>query len=137
MQFKTETLHPALMPRRQTLRAAGYDVHSPTAIKLMPNSMQRIDLQFSIIWPLLGNYHALLLARSSLANRAVSVLGGLIDADYCGNLGLLLFNHSQQTIELQEGDRVAQLVFYEHTLASSDIQPTHVRGFGGFGSTGN
>jgi len=56
-----------------------------------------------------------------LAIRGISVLGGLIDADYAGNINLILSNNSKQDFEITAGDRIGQVVFYKHVFIHSRV----------------
>lgn len=89
-----------------------------------------------------GGYEAQVRPRSGLAyKQGITVLNapGTIDADYRGEIGVLLVNLSDQPVTLNDGDRVAQLVIAEYTRAEwsevNELNETQ-RGAGGFGSTG-
>lgn len=78
--------------------------------------------------------------RSSLAwKNSLHVGAGVIDADYRGNVGVVLFNLSNEDFGIKQGDRIAQLILEKIVLAEvcevSDLDETK-RGSGGFGSTG-
>lgn len=78
--------------------------------------------------------------RSGLAwKHSIDVLAGVIDADYRGPVGIILFNHSDADFEVKAGDRVAQLIIEvimtPEVVEVEDLDST-VRGAGGFGSTG-
>ncbi len=81
--------------------------------------------------------------RSGLAiKRGLTVLNapGTIDADYRGDVGVVLINHSEQAQRLEPGDRIAQLVFAAVTraeLVEVEVLADSERGAGGFGSTGS
>ena len=69
----------------------------------------------------------------------IDVGAGVVDYDYRGNVGVVLFNHSEQDFEIKRGDRIAQLILERISMA--DIQEVEElsstdRGAGGFGSTG-
>lgn len=79
-------------------------------------------------------------SRSGLAlKHSIDVGAGVIDADYRGPVGVLLFNHSDADFEVKLGDRIAQLIiekiFTPDVTEVEDLDPS-VRGEGGFGSTG-
>lgn len=78
--------------------------------------------------------------RSGLASKHMIDTGaGVIDADYRGQVKVLLFNHAEKDFEVKEGDRVAQLVLERiYTPEVLEVQKLEesVRGDGGFGSTG-
>jgi len=78
--------------------------------------------------------------RSGLAwKQSIDVGAGVIDADYRGSVGVILFNHSDQGFEIKAGDRIAQLIVQKiltpQVLEVEDLDSTF-RGVGGFGSTG-
>jgi dUTP pyrophosphatase len=78
--------------------------------------------------------------RSGLAwKHSIDVGAGVIDADYRGPVGVILFNHSDVDFEVKAGDRIAQLIIEKimtpNVMAVEDLDST-VRGEGGFGSTG-
>lgn len=78
--------------------------------------------------------------RSGLAHKNFIDIGaGVIDFDYRGNVGVILFNHSEVDFEVKRGDRIAQLILEKISMADTvevdDLDDTE-RGAGGFGSTG-
>lgn len=78
--------------------------------------------------------------RSGLAAKNfIDVGAGVIDEDYRGNVGVVLFNHADVTFEVKKGDRIAQLIceqiFYPQIVEMQELCETS-RGAGGFGSTG-
>lgn len=78
--------------------------------------------------------------RSGLAwKNSIDVGAGVIDADYRGPVGVILYNHSDIDFEVKPGDRIAQLILERiitpQVVEVEDLDPT-VRGAGGFGSTG-
>lgn len=78
--------------------------------------------------------------RSGLAwKHSIDVGAGVIDADYRGPVGVVLFNHSEVDFEVKAGDRIAQLIVQK--IVTPDVEKVDdldstVRGSGGFGSTG-
>ena len=89
-----------------------------------------------------GGYEAQVRPRSGLAlKKGVTVLNtpGTIDADYRGEIGVILVNLSNEDFHIKSGDRIAQLVISRHERAEWDeveILSETARGSGGFGSTG-
>ncbi len=78
--------------------------------------------------------------RSGLAAKNfIDVGAGVIDEDYRGNVGVVMFNHADQEFEVKKGDRIAQLIceqiFYPEIEQVEELSTTE-RGAGGFGSTG-
>jgi dUTP pyrophosphatase len=78
--------------------------------------------------------------RSGLAAKhSIQTGAGVIDADYRGQVKVLLFNHGENDFEVKEGDRIAQLVLeriYTPEVVAVEELEESVRGAGGFGSTG-
>ncbi|KAF3446303.1 hypothetical protein FNV43_RR11482 [Rhamnella rubrinervis] len=128
----------AVLPSRGSPFSAGYDLSSATETKVPARGKALVPTDLSIAVPE-GTY-ARIAPRSGLAwKHSIDVGAGVIDADYRGPVGVILFNHSEVDFEVKEGDRIAQLII-EKILAPEvteveDLDAT-VRGSGGFGSTG-
>jgi dUTP pyrophosphatase len=132
--------HPS--PNYETLESAGMDLRSniKTDITLKPN--QRAIVPTGIFIALPKGYEAQVRSRSGLAAKyGVTVLNspGTIDADYRGEIGVILINFSENDFIIKNGDRIAQIVIAKHERAiweeCNDLSKTE-RGSGGFGSTG-
>ena len=132
--------HP--LPNYETLESAGMDLRSniKTDITLKPN--QRAIVLTGIFIALPKGYEAQVRSRSGLAAKyGVTVLNspGTIDADYRGEIGVILINFSENDFIIKNGDRIAQIVIAKHERAiweeCNDLSNTE-RGSGGFGSTG-
>lgn len=139
------TLAPgARAPTRATAGAAGMDLHAylPDGgpLVLPPGEWAHIPTGVSVALP--PGYEGQVRPRSGLAwKRGVTVLNapGTIDADYRGDLGVLLLNHGDEDFAVEHGDRIAQLVVCPVPaveLVAADSLPPTARGAGGFGSTG-
>lgn len=131
-------LYPeARLPVRGTELAAGYDLHAPRAVVLQPGERTRIPLGFALGLP--ADLHGRIESRSSLALKGLVVLTGVIDADYRGEVAVIMQNFSNEVHEFAPGDRVAQLVLRRTEVRwfepVSSLDSTE-RGAGGFGSTG-
>lgn len=140
------TLLPgATPPRRATPGAAGLDLcaYLPDGgpLVLPPGERARIATGVSLAIP--GGYEGQVRPRSGLAlSHGLTVLNapGTIDADYRGDVQILLVNHGSEPVTIHDGDRIAQLVIAHAAdavlvAAETDLPPTK-RGAGGFGSTG-
>ncbi|OVA04039.1 DeoxyUTP pyrophosphatase [Macleaya cordata] len=128
----------AVTPSRASPLSAGYDLSSATETKVPARGKALIPTDLSIAIPK-GTY-ARVAPRSGLAwKHSIDVGAGVIDADYRGPVGVILFNHSDVDFEVKLGDRVAQLIIEKimtpDVLEVEDLDST-VRGSGGFGSTG-
>ncbi|XP_022144283.1 deoxyuridine 5'-triphosphate nucleotidohydrolase [Momordica charantia] len=128
----------AVLPSRASALSAGYDLSSATETKVPARGKVLVPTDLSIAIPE-GTY-ARIAPRSGLAlKHAIDVGAGVIDADYRGPVGVILFNHSDVDFEVKAGDRIAQLILEKivtpEVLEVEDLDST-ARGEGGFGSTG-
>ena len=139
----------ASLPRRMTALAAGHDLFAclDEPIALAPGKRVAVSTGLAIALP--AGYEAQVRPRSGLAwKHGVTVLNapGTIDADYRGELKVLLINHGDEAFTFEHGDRIAQLVVarvlpvqFEAAQSLPDPEASSegpVRGEGGFGSTG-
>uniref|UniRef100_A0A5B7C2I1 Deoxyuridine 5'-triphosphate nucleotidohydrolase n=1 Tax=Davidia involucrata TaxID=16924 RepID=A0A5B7C2I1_DAVIN len=128
----------AILPSRASLLSAGYDLSSATETKVPARGKALVPTDLSIAIPE-GTY-ARIAPRSGLAwKHSIDVGAGVIDADYRGPVGVILFNHSDVDFEVKVGDRIAQLVIEKimtPDVTEVDDLDSTVRGVGGFGSTG-
>lgn len=130
----------AYEPVRGSMYSAGYDLKSAYDYIIQPHDKQLIKTDLSISLP--NGTYGRIAPRSGLAlNHFINVGAGVIDRDYTGNVGILLFNHSNSKFRVKRGDRVAQLIcekIVEPILVQLNEPPSNTeRGDGGFGSTGN
>ncbi len=130
------------LPFYATAQSAGMDLCAANAepIVLAPGEYRLVPTGLSIELPV--GYEAQIRPRSGLAfKHGVTVLNspGTIDADYRGEIGVLLINHGQQPFEIKSGERIAQMVVAAHAVVSwqtaEELAETQ-RGAGGFGHTG-
>lgn len=137
--FKVKKLsEKAVLPTRGSSLSAGYDLSSAVDSKVPARGKALIPTDLSIAVPE-GTY-ARIAPRSGLAwKHSIDVGAGVIDADYRGPVGVILFNHSDVDFEVKLGDRIAQLIIEKivtpEAMEVEDLDDT-VRGEGGFGSTG-
>uniref|UniRef100_A0ACD5ZZ05 Uncharacterized protein n=1 Tax=Avena sativa TaxID=4498 RepID=A0ACD5ZZ05_AVESA len=128
----------AILPRRGSALAAGYDLSSAVEATVPARGKALVATDLSIAIPE-GTY-ARVAPRSGLAlKHSIDVGAGVIDADYRGPVGVVLFNHSEVDFGVKPGDRIAQLIIQvimtPEVAEVEDLDAT-VRGEGGFGSTG-
>ncbi|KAL9246995.1 hypothetical protein vseg_020470 [Gypsophila vaccaria] len=128
----------AVVPSRGSHLAAGYDLSSAVETKVPARGKALVATDLSIAVPE-GTY-ARVAPRSGLTwKHSIDVGAGVIDADYRGPVGVILFNHSDVDFEVKVGDRIAQLIIEKimtpEVFEVEDLDST-VRGAGGFGSTG-
>ena len=132
------------LPSYQTVDAAGLDLLAAVAddapVTLDPGARALIPTGIAIALP--SGTEAQVRPRSGLAlKHGVTVLNspGTIDADYRGEIGVILINHGEEPFTVRRGERIAQMVLAPVMQASfeavADLEAT-VRGAGGFGSTG-
>lgn len=128
------------VPAYATAHAAGMDVVSAEEIILNPGDRHPVATGFALAIP--EGYEIQVRPRSGLALKHGITLPnapGTIDADYRGELKVLLINHGADPFPIKRGDRIAQLIVAPVQLASFvevDMLDDTVRGVGGFGSTG-
>ncbi|KAL4979466.1 DUTPase Dut [Aspergillus desertorum] len=128
----------ARAPTRGSAFAAGYDLYAAKEIVIPAKGKGLVDTGLAVAVPE-GTYGRVA-PRSGLASKHfIDVGAGVIDADYRGEVKVLLFNFSDVDFTIKEGDRVAQLVLeriYTPEVAVVEELAESVRGAGGFGSTG-
>jgi dUTP pyrophosphatase len=128
----------ATTPTRGSAFAAGYDLYASKPITIPSRGKALVSTDLSIATPE-GTYGRIA-PRSGLASKNFIDTGaGVIDADYRGEVKVLLFNHSELDFEVKKSDRVAQLVLeriYTPEVVEVENLEDSVRGAGGFGSTG-
>lgn len=128
----------AVLPSRASPLSAGYDLSSATSTNVPARGKALVPTDLSIGIPE-GTY-ARIAPRSGLAwKHSIDVGAGVIDADYRGSIGVILYNHSDVDFEVKIGDRIAQLIIEKivtpDVVEVEDLDSTS-RGEGGFGSTG-
>ncbi|CAH8564107.1 unnamed protein product [Dicrocoelium dendriticum] len=128
----------AITPTRGSALAAGYDLYAAqeVVIPAKGRGLVRTDIQISLPDGCYGR----IAPRSGLAlKHGIDVGAGVIDQDYRGNVGILLFNFGDVDFLVKEGDRVAQLIcerIFVPELVMCDLLTDTVRGSNGYGSTG-
>lgn len=132
--------HP--LPEYKTGLSAGMDLCANLNEPLVLKSLERKLVPTGLFIELPAGYEAQVRPRSGLALKyGISVLNspGTIDADYRGEVGVILVNLSNEEFTVQNGERIAQLVVAKHETAEwvevETLEETQ-RGEGGFGSTG-
>ncbi len=130
----------AVLPQYQTEHAAGMDLRCADDFTLYPNERRLIPTGLKLAIP--PGYEGQVRPRSGLALRhGISMVNtpGTIDADYRGEVAVILINHGADVVTFNAGDRIAQLVICPVTrveLVVVDTLEETERGEGGFGSTG-
>ncbi|XP_011873211.1 PREDICTED: deoxyuridine 5'-triphosphate nucleotidohydrolase [Vollenhovia emeryi] len=128
----------AFAPTKGSEYAAGYDLRSAYKyiVPARGRELVKTDLQIEVPFGTYGR----IAPRSGLAwKNHIDVGAGVIDADYRGNVGVILFNHSSEDFEIAPGDRIAQIICEKITypmIEEVDTLTDTSRGAEGFGSTG-
>ncbi|KAK3495940.1 dUTPase-like protein [Neurospora crassa] len=128
----------ARLPTRGSAFAAGYDIYASKETTIPARGKGLVDTDISMAVPA-GTYGRIAPRSGLAAKNFIDVGAGVIDADYRGQVKVLLFNHSDVDFVVNEGDRVAQLVLeriYNPEVVEVEQLEESVRGAGGFGSTG-
>lgn len=131
----------AKVPTKGSALAAGYDLYAAEEAVIPAQGQGLVATDISIIVPV-GTYGRVA-PRSGLAvKHGISTGAGVIDADYRGEVKIVLFNHSKNDFKISPGDRIAQLVLERivnadiSVITKEELDNTE-RGEGGFGSTGH
>eukprot|EP00190_Bangiopsis_sp_CCMP1999_P002397 CAMPEP_0198731344 /NCGR_PEP_ID=MMETSP1475-20131203/29259_1 /TAXON_ID= ORGANISM="Unidentified sp., Strain CCMP1999" /NCGR_SAMPLE_ID=MMETSP1475 /ASSEMBLY_ACC=CAM_ASM_001111 /LENGTH=148 /DNA_ID=CAMNT_0044494301 /DNA_START=135 /DNA_END=581 /DNA_ORIENTATION=+ len=128
----------AMLPKRATEGSAGYDLFSAEDAEVQPGRRRLVTTDIALRLP--DGYYGRVAPRSGLAVRhGIHIGAGVIDSDYRGNVGVLLFNFGEEVFHVQKGNRIAQLIVEKVALPEvieTDDLSESVRADGGFGSTG-
>mgnify|MGYP005820943939 CR=1 FL=1 len=130
------------LPSYETEASAGLDLRANLDESFMIQPLERTLVKTGLFLEIPQGFEAQVRPRSGLAlKKGITVLNspGTIDADYRGEVGVILVNLSQSPFVVEDGDRIAQLVFAEVTQAEWEVTEELTqteRGEGGFGSTG-
>ena len=130
------------LPNYETIASAGMDLRANLTESISLNPLARAIVKTGLFIELPIGFEAQVRPRSGLAaKKGITVLNspGTIDADYRGEIGVILVNLSNETFLIENGERIAQLIIAKHERAEweevKDLSETE-RGEGGFGSTG-
>ena len=130
------------LPNYESLCSAGMDIRAYLESPIILKPHERILVKTGLYIQLEKNYEAQIRPRSGLAlKKGITVLNspGTIDADYRGEIGVILINLSTNNFCIEPGDRIAQLIIAKHETIEWKLSETLVdsnRGEKGFGSTG-
>lgn len=139
--YRVSRIHEkAVLPKRGSPGAAGYDLEACEAKTIQPGEWGAIDTGIVLEFPC--DVYARVAPRSGLAfKRGIQVGAGVVDSDYRDSVKVILFNHGKEPFQVRPGDRIAQLIFEKVALPTlqetsyEELTATQ-RGTGGFGSTG-
>ena len=137
LSIKLLTEH-ATIPTRGSQQAAGLDLYSAYDLEIEPHGKAIIKTDIAMVIPF--TYYGRIAPRSGMSWKNHTDIGaGVIDSDYRGNIGVVMFNHSNVKLNIKRGDRVAQLILEKicyPTINIIDSLSTTERGNNGYGSTG-
>lgn len=140
VQIINKSKHP--LPAYATRLSAGMDIRANLSESITLHPMQRCLVPTGLYIALPEGYEAQIRPRSGLAiKKGVTVLNspGTIDADYRGEICIILVNLSADTFVIEDGERIAQMVIARHEQAAwqeVEVLDETERGAGGFGHTG-
>ena len=130
------------LPNYETIASAGMDLRASLSEPITLNPLDRAIINTGLFIELPMGYEAQVRPRSGLAaKKGITVLNspGTVDADYRGEIGVILVNLSNVPFVVENGERIAQLIIAKHERAEwivvDELSETS-RGEGGFGSTG-
>ena len=142
MKIKIVNRSKHALPEYATLHAAGMDMRADIAERIVLKPLERKLIPTGLFIELPVGYEAQVRPRSGLAlKKGITVLNtpGTIDADYRGEIGVILINLSSEDFVVEDGERIAQMVISAHEQAEWEevetLSPSD-RGEGGFGHTG-
>lgn len=140
VQIINKSKHP--IPSYETEQSAGMDLHANIDASITLKPLERTIIKTGLFIALPPGFEAQVRPRSGLAaKKGITVLNspGTVDADYRGEIGVILVNLSDEDFVIQDGERIAQMVIAKHervTWQQMDVLNETERGASGFGSTG-
>ena len=142
MQIKIINKSTHELPNYDTIASAGMDLRANITESITLKSLERALVKTGLFIELPIGFEAQVRPRSGLAfKKGITVLNspGTVDADYRGEIGVILVNLSNEDFVIENGERIAQLIIAKHERAEwlevAELSET-ARGEGGFGSTG-
>lgn len=142
MQVKIINRSKHALPTYETSASAGMDVRANLEESIELKPLERVLVKTGLFLEIPAGFECQVRPRSGLAlKKGITVLNspGTVDADYRGEVGVILINLSNETFIVEDGERIAQLVFAEVAQANwmqVEALTDTERGAGGFGSTG-
>lgn len=131
------------LPSYETIASAGMDIRANLDQEIVLKPLDRVLVPTGLFIELPVGYEAQVRPRSGLAiKKGIGVLNspGTIDADYRGEIMIILINLSKEDFIIKDGERIAQMIIGRHEQAEwiqVEVLETTERGTGGFGHTGN
>ena len=142
MEIKIINRSRHVTPKYETKNSAGMDIRAFLTSRIILKPLERTLIKTGLFVELPNGYEAQVRPRSGLSlKKGITILNspGTIDADYRGEIGIILINLSNNNFEINDGDRIAQLVISKYERISwveVDSLSETSRGSDGFGSTG-
>ncbi len=142
MKIKIINTSSHALPHYETEASAGMDLRAQLSQAITIETLERTIVKTGLFIELPIGYEAQVRPRSGLAaKKGITVLNspGTIDADYRGEIGVILVNLSNEDFTIENGERIAQLIIAKHERANweqVEVLEKTERGTGGFGSTG-
>jgi dUTP pyrophosphatase len=140
VKITNKSKHP--LPKYETLGASGMDIRADIETTIDIEPLGRVLIKTGLYLEMENGLECQVRPRSGLAlKKGISVLNtpGTIDADYRGEIGVILVNLSNEAVSIEDGERIAQLIFCrveQVSLTEVAVLNGSERGAGGFGSTG-
>ena len=140
MKLEIKKVQPdAIMPARAHHDDAGLDLFANETLTLEPGMRRTVKTGIALAIP--TGYVGLIWDKSSIPHKwGVKTMGGVIDASYRGEIGVIMVNLSQEPYVIEKGSKISQLLIQKVELPEvcevSELDDT-IRGEGGFGSTGS
>jgi dUTP pyrophosphatase len=140
VKITNKSKHP--LPKYETLGASGMDIRADIETTIDIEPLGRVLIKTGLYLEMENGLECQVRPRSGLAlKKGLSVLNtpGTIDADYRGEIGVILVNLSNEAVSIEDGERIAQLIFCrveQVSLTEVAVLNGSERGAGGFGSTG-
>lgn len=142
MQVKIVNKSNNELPAYSTVMSAGMDLRANLTEPVVLKTLERKLIPTGLFIQLPQGFEAQIRPRSGLAlKKGITVLNtpGTIDADYRGEIGIILINHSQEDFVIESGERICQMIIAAHETAEwnlVELLDETDRGAGGFGHTG-
>lgn len=142
MKIKIVNKSKHSLPEYKTSMSAGMDLRANLSEIITLKSLERKLIPTGLFIELPESYEAQIRPRSGFAlKEGITVLNtpGTIDADYRGEIGIILINLSDKSVDIKDGDRICQMVINKVKMAKLEeveVLSDTVRGEGGFGHTG-
>lgn len=142
MQVKITNKSKHDLPKYETSGSSGMDIRANLEVAITLQPMQRMLIKTGLFLEMDPTIECQIRPRSGLAlKKGLTVLNtpGTVDADYRGEVGVILINLSEEAVLIEDGERIAQMVFcpvQKVNLTEVDVLNDSARGAGGFGSTG-